>query len=89
MAVFDADCGLEVARLVSWIAGSLNARELGSLRWTVELDGAACIVELTCCEPRVVGKLALPCTRMHVEGCPEALAEYKRLFARHFFSAGG
>ena len=89
VAIFDADCGLEVAKLSSWIAESLNAREVGSLRWMVELDGAACIVELTRCEPRTVGGLMLPRTRMHIEGHPQALAEYKRLFMLRFASAGG
>lgn len=89
VAVFDVDCGLEVPKLSSWIAESFNAREVGSLRWMVELDGAACIVELTRCEPRTVGRLMLPRTRMRVEGHPQALAEYKRLFMLRFASAGG
>lgn len=83
------ECGIEYADLRGWLEDELGlcADERGV--WHFEHAGDECAVTLVAMEPRVVGRLALPCTELLAEGGTGAAEEFRRRFILRFASAGG
>lgn len=76
MALIEEECGVDPARIRAWLDTRPDA-------------GLACQMRLEELEPRTVGLLVLPRSKVTISGEPAACEELYRKFFLAFMSAGG
>ena len=84
----ELDCGIAKARIDAWLDDELGLAREGERR-SFRFRGEACAVATAALEGRSLGAIELERTSLKVEGDPQAVEEFMRLFTLRFMSAGG
>ncbi len=80
----ELDCGIAKARIDAWLDDELCLEGR-----VFNCEGKTCTVATAALESRPLGAIKLERTSLHVEGEPQAVEEFMRLFTLRFMSAGG
>lgn len=84
----ELDCGISHERIVGWLN---DERGLPSANggWTFAYNGSTCRVFADDLGKQTINRVTLERTLLRIEGDPQAVEEFMRLFTLRFVSAGG
>ena len=84
----ELDCGIQQARIVSWLTDEL-ALARDDACWVFDCEGGNCRIEVSPLPNRAIGRYSIERTLVSISGDKAAIESFYDLFTLQFLSAGG